>query len=169
MFNCWNSQHSIKSAENTTRNMAYFVPKGIVCQWRGYCREKCIQTCWSEKLPGIVICLPRLDPSAALRSWPQRKWDSRVLTQTKLDMDIKFWETSRCPDRPSSCLTSDNRETNAKAEQSSILPGFICRRPAKTNSVHCVMMWHGETTGNFQMWRVSGWGGGADHLWQDRF
>lgn len=122
------------------------------------------QARWLEKLPGIEICLTRPDHSAALRSWLRRKWDSRVLTQTQLDMDIKFWERSTCPDGPSSCLIPDNRETNAEAEQSSILPGFICRRAAKTNSSRCVMMWHGETTGKFQMWQAglggAGWGVG---------
>lgn len=42
----------------------------------------------------------------------------------KMDMDIEFWEMSRCPDRLSSCLTFDNRET----QQSETLNynGFIC-------------------------------------------
>lgn len=106
---------------------------------------------WLEKQPGTVICLTRLDHSAALRGWRWRKWDSRVLTQTKLDTDLNFWETSRCPDGPSSCLTSDNRETNAKAEQSSILTGFIGRRAAKIKPLRCVMMWYGETFAKLQM------------------
>lgn len=103
-----------------------------------------------------MICLTRVNHSATLRSRLWRKWDSRVLAQTKLDMDLNFLETSRCPDGPSSCLTSDNRETNANGEQSSILTSLICRRAAEISPFGCVMMWHGETSGDVQMeWRGS--------------
>lgn len=84
-------------------------------------------------------------------------------------MDIKFWERSTCPDGPSSCLTSDNRETNAEArtiEHSSRLylqEGYENQLYPLCNDVAWGDNWKfPDVAGGAG--RGGEWGGVADHL-----
>lgn len=84
----------------------------------------------SSKLRKCIVVQERQRPTATPRSTEYLAAVKRSgflsFDVNKLDMDKEFWEMSRCPDRPSSCLKCDNRET----EQRLILTmedSYVCR------------------------------------------